>query len=164
MMDLRLANAEQPALAYPRDMKAAFPPAELKPLEHIQAMCREESSFAMLVLNPEKAIARCFAYINRKAREYAEQEMKDNGVERTGVYGLDIPDGLVYQMAERYYRDENAEEDHKDDETFTPKPFVPAPRKKTQGKAGKKPSGAAKPKAGKPAESGGMEQLTLGVM
>ncbi|MBD5118907.1 MAG: hypothetical protein HDT37_07335 [Clostridiales bacterium] len=128
--------------------------------EHISAKCREDAAFAMLVMDPDKSMVNCFRYINRKAQEYAEQEMKDNGIERTGVYGLDVPDGLCYQWAKDYFNDPNAKEDHKDDETFTPKPFVPTPRKKAQGKAGKKPSGAAKPKAEKPAGAG-MEQISL---
>ena len=131
--------------------------------EHIQAKCRENAAFAMQVMDPVKSMVHCFQYINRKAREYAEQEMKDNGIEHRDVYGLDVPDGLVYQWAEDYFRDENAEEDHKNDEKFVPKPYVPASanRKKTKGKTAKKPSGAAKPKAEKPSESSGMEQISL---
>ena len=131
--------------------------------EHIQAKCRENAAFAMQVMDPVKSMVHCFQYINRKAREYAEQEMKDNGIEHRDVYGLDVPDGLVYQWAEDYFRDENAEEDHKNDEKFVSKPYVPASanRKKTKGKTAKKPSGAAKPKAEKPSESSGMEQISL---
>ena len=130
--------------------------------EHIQAKCREDAAFAMLVMNPIKSMINCFQYINRKAREYAEQEMKDQGVERTGTYGCDVPDGIVYQWAEEYFHDENAEEDHKNDEKFIPKPYVPASpdRKKTQGKAAKKPAPGKKPKAGKPADAG-MDQISL---
>ena len=134
--------------------------------EHIQARCREDAAFAMLVMDPMKSMVNCFQYINRQAQAYAEQEMKDNGVQRTGVYGLDVPDGLCYQWAEDYFKDENAKEDHQDDEKFTPKPYVPAsaPRKTAKGKADKKPAPAEKPKAEKPKDSAGMEQLTLGVM
>ena len=128
--------------------------------------CREDAAFAMLVMDPMKSMVNCFQYINRQAQAYAEQEMKDNGVQRTGVYGLDVPDGLCYQWAEDYFKDENAKEDHQDDEKFTPKPYVPAsaPRKTAKGKADKKPAPAEKPKAEKPKDSAGMEQLTLGVM
>jgi len=130
--------------------------------EHVQARSREDIAFAMQVMDPEKSMANCFRYINRKAREYAEQEMKDNGIEHRGVYGLDVPDGLVYQWAEDYFRDENAEEDHKNDEKFVPKPYVPAstPRKTAKGKAGKKSAPAAKPKAAKPTNTD-MEQISL---
>ena len=106
---------------------------------------------------------RCFRYISRQAQKYAEQEMKDNGIERTGVYGLDVPDGLCFQWAEDYFRDENAEEDHKNDEKFIPKPYVSTNRKAAKSKTDKKSSPAAKPKAEKPKDPG-MEQLTLGVM
>ena len=130
--------------------------------EHIQARCREDAALARLVMDPAKSMVNCFQYITRKARVYAEQEMKDSGEKRTGVYGLDVPDGIVYQWAEEYFRDENAEEDHKNDEKFIPKPYVPASpnRKKTQGKAAKKPVPEEKPEAGKPADAG-MEQLSL---
>ena len=129
--------------------------------EHVQARSREDIAFAMQVMDPEKSMANCFRYINRKAREYAEQEMKDQGIERQGVYGLDVPDGLCYQWAEDYFNDENAEEDHKDDEKFVPKPYVSAARKKAQGKTSKKSAPAAKPKAENPSESSGMEQISL---
>ena len=130
--------------------------------EHIQAKCREDAAFAMLVVDPAKSMINCFQYINRRAREYAEQEMKDNGIERTGVYGLDVPDGLCYQWAEDYFKNENAKEDHQNDEKFIPKPYVPAstPRKTAKGKAGKKSAPAAKPKAAKPKDAG-MEQISL---
>lgn len=130
--------------------------------EHIQAKCREDAAFATLVMHPEKSMTHCFWYINRKAREYAEQEMRDNGVERTGVYGLDVPDGLCFQWAEDYFKDENAKEDHNEDEKFVPKPYVPAstPRKTAKDKAAKKPTPAAKPKAAKPTNTD-MEQISL---
>ena len=130
--------------------------------EHIQAKCREDAAFAMLVVDPAKSMINCFQYINRKAQEYAEQEMKDNGIQRTGVYGLDVPDGLCFQWAEDYFKDENAKEDHNEDEKFVPKPYVPAstPRKTDKGKAGKKSAPAAKPKAAKPTNTD-MEQISL---
>ena len=130
--------------------------------EHIQAKCREDAAFATLVMDPAKSMVNCFQYINRKAQEYAEQEMKDNGIQRTGVYGLDVPDGLCFQWAEDYFKDENAKEDHNEDEKFVPKPYVPAstPRKTAKSKAAKKPTPAAKPKAAKPKDAG-MEQISL---
>ena len=130
--------------------------------EHIQAKCREDAAFAMLVMDPVKSMVHCFQYSNRKAQAYAEQEMKDNGIQRTGIYGLDVPDGLCYQWAEDYFNDENAEEDHKNDEKFIPKPYISASanRKTAKGKADKKPVPAAKPKAEKPKDTG-MEQISL---
>lgn len=129
---------------------------------HIQAKCREDAAFATLVMDPAKSMVNCFQYITRKAQEYAEQEMKDNGIQRTGVYGLDVPDGLCFQWAEDYFKDENAKEDHNEDEKFVPKPYVPAstPRKTAKGKAAKKPTPAAKPKAAKPTNTD-MEQISL---
>ena len=128
--------------------------------EHIQAKCREDAAFATLVMHPEKSMTHCFWYINRKAREYAEQEMRDNGIQRTGVYGLDVPDGLCFQWAEDYFNDPDAKEDHQNDEKFVSKPYVPAPRKASKGKAAKKSAPAAKPKAAKPKDAG-MEQISL---
>lgn len=131
--------------------------------EHIQAKCREDAAFAMLVMDPAKSMIHCFQYINRQAQKYAEQEMKDNGIERRSVYGLDIPDGLCFQWAEAYWHDPDAEEDHKDDGKFVPKPYVSSFRKAAKGKAEKKPAPAAKSKAAKSSDAG-MEQLTLGVV
>ena len=129
---------------------------------HIQAKCHEDTAFATLVMDPAKSMVNCFQYINRKAQEYAEQEMKDNGIQRTGVYGLDVPDGLCFQWAEDYFKDENAKEDHNEDEKFVPKPYVPAstPRKTAKSKAAKKSAPAAKPKAAKPTNTD-MEQISL---
>ncbi|NBI81932.1 hypothetical protein D3Z48_07530 [Clostridiaceae bacterium] len=129
---------------------------------HIQGLCRKDAAFAMLVMDPAKSMVNCFQYINRQAQKYAEQEMKDNGVQRTGVYGLDVPDSLCFQWAEDYFKDENAKEDHNEDEKFVPKPYVPAstPRKTDKGKAGKKSAPAAKPKAAKPTNTD-MEQISL---
>lgn len=130
--------------------------------EYIQAKCREDAAFAMLVVDPAKSMINCFQYINRKAQEYAEQEMKDNGIQRTGVYGLDVPDGLCFQWAEDYFNDPDAKEDHQNDEKFVSKPYVPASanRKTAKSKAAKKPTPAAKPKAEKPTNTD-MEQISL---
>ncbi len=128
--------------------------------EHVQALCRKDSTFARRTMLPEKSMINCFKYIYRMAQEYAEQEMKDNGIERTGVYGLDVPNDLCFQWAVSYYDSDDIKEDHKDDEKFVPKPYVPSACKKAQGKTAKKPSGAAKPHAKKLAETG-MEQISL---
>ena len=90
--------------------------------------------------------------------------MKDNGVQRTGVYGLDVPDGLCYQWAEDYFNDPDAKEDHKDDEKFEPKPYTPASanRKKAQGKTAKSKSEKEKPAEEKPKDTAGtLEQMSL---
>ena len=128
--------------------------------EHIQEKCHENASFARLVMHPTKTMINCFQYINRKAREYAEQEMKDNGIARTGVYGLDVPDGLCYQWAEDYFNDPDAKEDHEDDEKFVSKPYVPSAKKTSAAKTAKKKPEQKKPAAPKTG-SAGFEQMSL---
>lgn len=124
-----------------RNMKVAV-------AEHIQTRCREDASFARLVMDPAKSMVRCFQYINRQAQKYAEQEMKDNGVERTGVYGLDVPDGLCFQWAVDYFNDPDAQEDHEGEEKFVPRPYV-GKSKPAKPKEPKKPAKTeAKSKAG----------------
>ena len=157
--DLLAASVERVAADTERLTRRNMKEAVAK---HIQAKCREDAAFAMLVVDPAKSMINCFLYINRRAREYAEQEMKDNGIQRTGVYGLDVPDGLCFQWAEDYFNDPDAEEDHQNDEKFVSKPYVPASanRKTAKGKAAKKPTPAAKPKAAKPTNTD-MEQISL---
>lgn len=126
--------------------------------EHIKTKCRDDAAFARLVMHPAKTMINCFQYINRRAREYAEQEMKDNGTPRTGVYGLDVPDGLCYQWAEDYFGDPNVKEDQQDDEKFVPKPYMPAnkaPKAKVDAKTEKKEP------AGQKSENVAFEQMSL---
>lgn len=104
--------------------------------EHIQAMCRQDPAFARRAVQPGKSIINCFKYINRQAQKYAEQEMKDNGMERSGVYGLDVPDGLCFQWAVDYFSDPDAKEDKGAEEKFTPRPYV---SKDSRAKATSKP-------------------------
>ena len=70
---------------------------------------------------------RCFQYINRKAWDYVQDELKASGT-RPGpgqqAYGCDVPDDLCYQWAEDYFRDPDAKEDHEDEEKFVPKPYA----------------------------------------
>lgn len=109
--------------------------------EHIQTKCLDDPEFARLVMHPRKTMVHCFWYINRKAREFIQQEMKDNDIRPesvNGVYGSDVPDDLCYQWAEDYFRDQNAEEDKEKEEKFIAKPFI-----------GKAASANKKPKAGK---------------
>lgn len=129
--------------------------------EHIQGKCRGNAAFARLVMDPDKSMINCFQYINRKAREFAEQEMKDLGIERTGTYGCDVPDGLCFQWAEDYFNDPNAKEDHKDDEKFVPKPYVPN-HKAAKAKTAKAKSDKKKPAPEKPKPKGPvLEQASL---
>lgn len=112
--------------------------------EHIQRMCGEDAAFARKVMHPRKSMARCFQYITRKAREYADQEMKDLGIQRTGVYGLDVPDGLCYQWAVDYFGDPDAPEDRESEEKFTPKPYIGGAKSKPKSKTKAQPKKPAK--------------------
>lgn len=131
--------------------------------EHIQTKCLEDPAFARLTMHPRKTMVHCFWYINRKAREFIEQEMKLNGQDPRnapgGIYGGDVPDGICYQWAEEYFRDLNAEEDHRDDEKFQAKPYCGG-----GGKTTPKPKKEKKPKAKKPdppKQKDEVEQLSL---
>lgn len=119
--------------------------------EYVQTICLEDAEFARLSMHPRKNMINCFRYINRKAREYVEQEMKDNDIkpEVVGVYGSDIPDDLCYKWAEDYFRDPDAEEDKPEkEEKFVPKPYVG----RTTGKAKTKKSSEKKSTGKKPVE------------
>ena len=119
--------------------------------EHIQTLCLNDTAFARMAMHPRKSMIHCFYYINRKAREYIEQEMKDNDIKpENGVYGGDVPDDLCYQWAEDYFRDPDAEEDQEEEEKFVPKHYVgkstfrgkskkAAEKKKAEKKPEKKP-------------------------
>lgn len=135
--------------------------------EHIQAKCREDTAFAMLVMDPGKSMANCFRYISRKAYEYIQDELKANGIKpgpSSEGYGCDVPDGLCYQWAEDYFNDPSAKEDHQDDEEFVPRPYVPtaANRKKAQGKAAKETPEKKKPAEEKRKDKADTGQITLG--
>lgn len=109
--------------------------------EHVQAMCRQDPAFARRTMHPRKSMMHCFWYINRKAKEFIEKEMKANGAQpESGIYGDDVPDDLVYQWAVDYFNDPDAQEDKEKEEKFTPRPYV--------GKSSKA-SKPAKPKAKK---------------
>ena len=103
--------------------------------ECIQTKCLEDSEFARMVMHPRKNMVNCFHYINRKAREFIEQEMEDNDIRpENGVYGSDVPDDLCYQWAEDYFRDPDAKEDEVKEEKFVPKPYVGKTGSKTAAK------------------------------
>ena len=63
MMELRLAGPEQTALAYERDLRPAFPPAELKPLANIQAMCRDGCYRPWCLFQGEEIVGECFLWL-----------------------------------------------------------------------------------------------------
>ena len=93
-------------------------------MEDVQTECLADPAFARLVMNPKKKMLNCFHYINRKAREYLEQEMKDNDEKPMGGgFGGDVPDELCYQWAREYFRDAEAKEDAEPEEKFVPKTY-----------------------------------------
>ncbi len=119
--------------------------------EHIQTACLEDAAFARQVMLPQKNMVRCFQYINRKAYEYVQDEMKAAGIQPgrdTPCYSSDIPDDLCYHWAEEYFRTMDVKEDKEDEEKFVPKPYA---GRTTAGSKGKKTT-AKKSPAKKPAE------------
>lgn len=121
--------------------------------EYVQTICMEDAAFARIAMHPKKNMINCFKYINRKAREFVEQEMKDNDIkpENVGyVYGSDIPDGQCYQWAEDYFRDPDVPEDKPEkEEEFVPKPYVGKTSYKPKKKAEKKKPAVQKAVSGK---------------
>lgn len=96
-------------------------------LEYIQTLCFEDIAFARLTMMPKKSMIRCFQFINRKAWEYVQDEIKANGVQvghGEQGYGCDVPDDLCYQCAEEYFRNPDVKEDKEDEEEFVPRPYV----------------------------------------
>lgn len=108
---------------------------------HIQNLCWKDPVFAQQILLPHKSMINCFRYINRMAKDYIQQEMKDNDIKPdNGVYGSDVPDDLCYKWAEDYFN-MDALEDHAEEEKFTPRPYVGTasePKKASKKAAAKK--------------------------
>ena len=128
-------------------------------MEDVQTECLADPAFARLVMNPKKKMVNCFHYINRKAREYLEQEMKDNDEKPVGgAFGGDVPDELCYQWAREYFRDADAKEDAEPEEKFVPKTYNGKAPKAGKGKKDKPKKATPKP-APKSADE---EQLTFG--
>ena len=142
-------------------------------MEHIQTLCLDNPDFARKVLHPRKSMIHCIWYINRKAREFIEQEMKDNDIKpENGIYGGDVPDDLCYQWAVDYFNDPNAKEDEEKEEKFIAQPYrgtgASASKKsasskgKSKGKdAKKKDEDTAKPKAKEKAKGDPEDQMSL---
>lgn len=137
----------------------------------IQMLCMEDTAFARLTMHPKKNMIRCFQYINRKAWDYVQDELKASGT-RPGpgqqAYGCDVPDDLCYQWAEDYFRDPDAKEDHEDEEKFVPKPYAGKSSAKNKPKkaAEKKktePKSAPKQEEKKPSQDGQMSLLDFGM-
>ena len=107
--------------------------------EYVQTLCLEDLDFARKAMHPRKTMIRCFRYINRKARDFVKQEMKDNDEKPVnGIYGCDVPDDLCYQWAKEYFWDMDAEEDKENEEKFVPKPYTGKAAPKSKKKAEKK--------------------------
>lgn len=128
--------------------------------EHLQNLCRKDPVFAQQILLPQKSMVHCFQYINRKAKDYIQQEMKDNDIKpENGIYGGDVPDDLCYQWAEDYFNDPDAEEDKEKEEEFIPRPYVGSSASKSK-KTSKKTAAKKEPKKQEPKS---FEQMTLEV-
>lgn len=94
--------------------------------EYIQTLCFDDVAFARLTMQPKKNMIHCFQYINRKAYEYVQDEMKVNGMgNRRGMQccASDIPDDLCYHWAEEYFRTADVKEDEEKEEPFISKPY-----------------------------------------
>lgn len=94
--------------------------------EYIQTLCFEDVAFARLTMQPKKNMIHCFQYINRKAYEYVQDEMKVNGVGNRGgmqCCASDIPDDLCYYWAEEYFRTADVKEDEEKEESFISKQY-----------------------------------------
>lgn len=132
--------------------------------EHIQDLCRKDTAFARLTLHPRKSMINCFKYINRKAKDFIQQEMKDHDTKpENGIYGCDVPDGLVYQWAEDYMHDADAPEDQEKEEKFVPRPYVNTRTKPKKAASKAKKSDKPDDKTQKQEHSVNYEQMTLGV-
>lgn len=107
--------------------------------EMVQTYCLEDPNFARQVMHPRKNMIRCFRYINRKAKSFIEQEMKDNDEKPVnGIYGSDVPDDLCYQWAREYFMDMDAEEDKENEEKFVSRPYAGKSISKSKKKPEKK--------------------------
>ena len=128
--------------------------------EHIQSKCDTDPDFARYVMHPNKTMIKCFRYITRKAREFAEQEMKDNDEKPiTGGYGTDVPDDLCYKWAEEYFLDLEVEEDRDKNDKFVPQPYIGGSSRSKKG--GKKAEKKPKPEVKKASPEPVNEQMSL---
>ncbi len=135
--------------------------------EHLQNLCCKDPVFARKTMLPQKSMVHCFQYINRKAKDYIQQEMKDNDIKQeNGIYGGDVPDGLCYQWAEDYFNDPGAPEDKEKEEEFVPRPYVSSSAPKSKKAAKAKTTAKQEPKKQEPKKQeskNSYKQMTLGV-
>lgn len=140
--------------------------------EYIQTLCLSDPAFARRAMHPRKSMIHCIWFINRKAQEFVQKEMEDNGLkpERNGIYGSDVPDDLCYQWAEEYFNDPDAKEDQEEEEKFVPKPYPgktkilskSAPKGKTKKAEKKVEEKKPAPEKAAPSKSADAGQMTLG--
>lgn len=67
--------------------------------EYVQTLCLSDPAFARMTMLPNKTMIHCFQYINRKAWDYIQDELKANGTQldrNNPGYGCDVPDDLCY--------------------------------------------------------------------
>lgn len=121
--------------------------------EHLAELCAKDAAFARAVIQPKKSMANCFRYINRKAKEYVEQERRDSDITEGGVYGCDVPDDLCYGWAVDYFNDPEADKEP-----------AKQPAKKAAAVGTAKPKSEAAKPVPKPAPTSadaGFEQISL---
>lgn len=128
---------------------------------YIIELSRKNENLSRNILHPKKSVANCFKYINIKALEYLEEDMKLTGEkpDKNGVIGIDIPDDLCYDWAEEYYRSTKIEVDYADEEKFEPKTYIPAYTSKTAKKSTAKKKETPPPKEKEKSEN--TDQLSL---
>jgi len=128
--------------------------------QYVQALCKCDPALARLTMHPRKSMLHCFRYINRKAKEYLEQEMKELDEKRDGNgMGGDVPDDLCYQWAMDYFRDSEAKEDKEKEEEFVPKPYYGGGKSSSKKKKETKPNPEPKKKPEPPKPN--QEQISL---
>ena len=135
--------------------------------EYIQTLCLSDPAFARMTMHPRKTMIHCFQYINRKALDYIQDELKANGIQldrNNPTYASDVPDDLCYQWAEEYFRDPDAKEDQEKEEEFVPRPYIGKTgakgKSKKQGKKKAEPKAKAAPEK-KPSTEGQISLLDL---
>lgn len=130
--------------------------------EYIQTLCLSDPAFARMTMLPNKTMIHCFQYINRKAWDYIQDELKANGTQldrNNPGYGCDVPDDLCYQWAEDYFRDPDAKEDQEKEEEFVPKPYLGKTASSGKTKKAEKKKAEPKPAPKKKADTDGQISL-----
>lgn len=132
--------------------------------EYIQTLCLSDITLARTAICPWKSMTHCIWHINKRAREYVQQEMKDNDIwpDRNGIYGSDVPDELCYQWAEEYFRNPDAEEDEDKEDKFEPRPYRGKSSSKSTVKSKKTVAKKTESKKPVPPKKEDSDQIMLG--